>query len=208
MAKEKIFHLTRKSDNSDHLVRASRAGDALAIVAGNRWTTRVASADDIFKHFSAGGQLHEASVEEEKGTRFVYLEPTSDPAAASVLIRAKNVGDALTALSNNDVTIDVVADETLVRLLGQGVQVISVPPKEKKSAKAAGASNDDGTGTGTGTDTSTSTSSDEGDAAALAEANKSNAIDAAFAELTDQASPAATTSTEGDAAADGSTAAA
>lgn len=196
MAKEKIFHLTRKSDSTDHLVRASRSADAVAVVAGNRWTPRVASADDIYNHFSAGGQLHEASVQEEKGTRFIYLEPANDPTAASVLIRAKNVGDALTVLCDNDVTIDIVADETLVRLLGQGVQVISVPVKEKKAAKAADASNDDGAAAG---NDNGGNANGDGAAPTASSGTTSNAVDAAFADLTGQTPPAAAAATDGEA---------
>lgn len=145
MAKEKIFHLNRKSDNTDHLVRAARQSDAIAAVAGNRWNARVASADDIYAHFSGGGQLHPASVAEDKGTRFIYLAPANDDGTTSELVRAKNPGAAISALTDGDLTCAVVEDETLVRLLSQGVQVINVEPPQKKSAKAAGgASNDDG----------------------------------------------------------------
>lgn len=141
MAKEKIFHLQRKSDGTDHLVRTSKESAALAAIAGNKWKARVASPDDIYAHFNAGRKLHPASAPEEKGNRFVILEPANDSVAEPVLIRAKNTGAALSLLTEGDVTCRVVDDETLVRLLGAGLQVIDLASTVGKGD--ASPSNDD-----------------------------------------------------------------
>ena len=42
MAKEKIFHVVRKSDGSEHLVRAAKDSGVLVVLAGNAWKPSIA----------------------------------------------------------------------------------------------------------------------------------------------------------------------
>jgi len=164
MAKEKFFHLHRKSDATDHLVRALKEGDAIAAVAGNQWTTRVASKGDITAHFLAGCTLHQDSIPEGPGARFIYLVPKDGDTQHSVLIRAKNTGAAVAKLIGEDLSCKVADDETLVRLLDAGVPVQDVvlqPPLVAPTSSNGGDS--------TGSNAAGSAAANEsGDAAAAA----------------------------------------
>ena len=42
VAKEKIFHVVRKSDGSEHLVRAAKDSGVLVVLAGNAWKPSIA----------------------------------------------------------------------------------------------------------------------------------------------------------------------
>ena len=148
MAKDKYFHVTRKSDGSEHLVRATKDSDAVAAVASSRWKVGIATNEDIERHYAAGGSLHEKSVGEEKGTRFILLAPAHGE-GDSILIRAKNVAAAVDALSDGDIVVKLADQGTLVRLLEAKVQVIAVKgpePKAKAAPAAAGNGADDGAG--------------------------------------------------------------
>ncbi|QRD62673.1 hypothetical protein H8Z72_22630 (plasmid) [Xanthomonas citri pv. citri] len=152
MAKEKFFHLHRKSDATDHLVRALKEGDAIAAVGGNQWTARVASKDDIADHFLAEGTLHEGSIPEGQGARFIYLVPKDGAEPRSVLIRAKNLGAAVAVLTSDNLTCTVADEETLVRLLNARVPVVDAVPQRKAAAQADGGSEGAGANDALGTD--------------------------------------------------------
>lgn len=134
MAKEKIFHVVRKSDGSEHLVRAAKDSGVLVVLAGNAWKPSIASQDDITEHYAAGGTLHPASVgADTKGAKIVRLAPAEGSNKQQVLIRAKNIGTAIEALTNGDIEVKLADQETLVRLLELGTKVLEAPKPEPKT---------------------------------------------------------------------------
>ncbi|KLC44477.1 hypothetical protein IPT12_15010 [Xanthomonas perforans] len=157
MAKEKIFHVVRKSDQSENLVRAPKESGVLLVLAGNSWKPSIATQDDITNHYAAGGTLHPASIEADiKGAKIVRLAPAEGSNKKPVLIRAKNVGSAIEALTNGDIEIKLADQETLVRLLEAGTKVLEAPKPEVKTnpdsdpdpTRNDGANADTGTGKG------------------------------------------------------------
>jgi hypothetical protein len=140
VAKEKIFHVVRKSDQSENLVRAPKESGVLLVLAGNSWKPSIATQDDITDHYTAGGTLHPASIAADvKGAKIIRLAPAEGSTKKPVLIRAKNVGAAIEALTNGDIEIKLADQETLVRLLEAGTKVLEAPkPEAKTNTEPAG----------------------------------------------------------------------
>lgn len=158
MAKEKIFHIQRESDGTEHLVRTSKESAAIAAIVGNQWKAKVASPDDIYSHFNAGRKLHPASVDEEKGMRFIIVEPAQEGVGEPALVRAKNPGAAIGLITDGDIQCKVADDETLVRLLAAGKQVIDLQAAEETTA---GGAHDAGEATGESSQPVAPSSADE-----------------------------------------------
>jgi len=164
VAKEKIFHVVRKSDQREHLVRAAKESGVLLVLAGNAWKPSIASQDDITAHYAAGGTLHPASVAADtKGAKIVRLAPAEGSTKQPVLIRAKNVATAIEALTNGDIEVKLADQETLVRLLEAGTPVLEAPKVEPKTGPAGNGGTDGGTGDGAAAATA-----DGGEGAAIA----------------------------------------
>lgn len=135
MANSKYFHVRHLVAGTDFIAKAPKATLALVAIAGTSEAVKPATDDQIATHFAGGGTLHDKSLAEGEGKLF-FVATTP-----SVLIRAKNEADAFSRLNDGVYSAEPASQDTLVRLLTNGVKPVEYvePEKGKKTAGNANA---------------------------------------------------------------------
>jgi|GEM_PF-6565242 hypothetical protein len=138
--KAHFFHGIDKRSDQEFLVKAPRASAATAAIIGARIQASPATPSDLVDLISPDTPLHPASRPgEERGTKlFAVTEQRQGQEPARYAIRAKNPADVAALVVGDGLEVKKADQDTLVRLLTQGVSPIDAMPADKPATAPSG----------------------------------------------------------------------